>query len=242
MLIRSLSSALLIVALVLGGCRPDDAPEPAADVLVHIGTFAPSVVEEIRYAGPYNFVGGTVDGYEAQKCLLTQPAAEALAAVQADLEPFGLGLKVFDCYRPQRAVDRFVRWAEALGDTAKKALYYPDVPKDSLFALGYIAARSGHSRGSTVDLTLVPLGSTADANPPEGCDAAADIDMGTGYDCFGERSHTAAASAQPQQRANRLLLRALMEQHGFVNYSKEWWHFRLRDEPFPDHYFDVPIR
>jgi D-alanyl-D-alanine dipeptidase len=166
----------------------------------------------------------------------TDPRSGAgyLAELQAELEPFGLGLLVFDAYRPQRAVDHFVRWARDLDDTRCKQAFYPDVPKSELFEQGYIASRSGHSRGSTVDLTIVPL-----ARP--GHDQGPALDMGGAFDLFSPLSWPTDASRTPQQRANRLLLRTLMIKHGFAPYSKEWWHFTLVDEPFPDTYFDFPL-
>lgn len=165
----------------------------------------------------------------------------------------GLSLKIYDAYRPQRAVDHFVRWAKDLSDTLMKAAFYPDVEKSRLFAEGYIASRSGHSRGSTVDITIVPL----PASPPSAyspgdslCDCRAQLsrrfpdnslDMGTAWDCFDPLSHTANPEIGGQQRANRLLLKTLMEKHGFRNYEKEWWHFTLVNEPFPDTYFDFVV-
>lgn len=190
----------------------------------------PGIRVDLRYLGDDNFVGQRVDGYEANRLVMTRAAATALARVQAELAPMGLGLLVYDAYRPQPAVDHFVRWAEDAADTRMKADYYPDVAKDRLFAEGYIAAKSGHSRGSTVDLALVELGS---GEP---------LDMGTAWDFFGEESWVTWEGATAQQRANRMLLRSVMLNHGFTPYEKEWWHFRLADEPFPDTYFEAPIR
>jgi len=199
---------------------------------VDVHDVAPGVQYELRYLGDHNFLGTTVDGYFASRLILTEPTARALAEVQADLEPFGLGLLVFDAYRPQRAVDHFVRWAKDLDDTQRKQEHYPDVPKSELFEQGYIARRSGHSRGSTVDLTIVAL-----TGPEQG----QTLDMGGAFDLFSPLSWPMDASRAPQQRANRLLLRTLMIKHGFAPYSKEWWHFTLVDEPFPDTYFDFPV-
>jgi zinc D-Ala-D-Ala dipeptidase len=195
-----------------------------------------------------------VAGYDAPLCLLTRPAALALAAVQAELRPFGLALKIYDCYRPQRAVSDFVAWARDTADTAMRAEFYPRVHKRDLFADGYIAERSGHSRGSTVDLTLVALPprqqpAFTPGQPLVSCTQPAGVrfpdntlDMGTGFDCFDPLSHTENSAIGPDARRNRLLLRAVMEKHGFRNYSREWWHFTLRDEPFPDTFFDHPVR
>lgn len=249
---------ILAVVIVWGMClvwghglaAQDGRPSDFVDV----ETVVPDVVLDIRYFGPHNFLGVPVDGYEAPKCLLTRPAAEALARVQAELRPFSLSLKIYDCYRPQRAVDHFVRWAEDLDDVKTKAEFYPTVDKRHLFRDGYIARRSGHSRGSTVDLTLVPLPVPRQEDyqpgqPLQACFHPADrrfrdngLDMGTGFDCFHELSHTENPLVQVEQRARRLLLRTLMDKHGFENYEKEWWHFSLRKEPYPKTYFDFPVR
>ena len=183
----------------------------------------PSIILEIRYFTEQNFVGQRIDGYESPRCLLTRPAALALKAVQQELKIYGLSLKVFDCYRPQRAVDHFVRWAKDLSDIKMKAQYYPQVDKSELFSAGYIAAKSGHSRGSTVDLTIDGL------------------DMGTPWDFFAQASHTLHPAHTVDVRAHRMLLVRLMRAHGFVNYEKEWWHFTWRPERYPNTYFDVPI-
>jgi len=197
---------------------------------VDVAQVAPGLAVELRYAGAHNFVGRRIDGYERPVCLLAHQPAEALAQVQRDLASRGLGLKVFDCYRPARAVAHFVRWARDLRDVAAKAEFYPTVDKRDLFRLGYIAARSGHSRGSTVDLGLVTL---ADGR---------ELDMGTPFDTFSPRSWPGDASVSAEARQNRALLAAAMRRRGFRPYDKEWWHFTLRGEPFPDTYFDFPVR
>lgn len=183
----------------------------------------PSIEFAMRYAGRDNFIGSPVDGYAASVCYLTNEAADALKKVQQSLKEESLGLIVFDCYRPQRAVDHFVRWAKDLNDTKMKRLYYPDVAKKELFKKGYIAARSGHSRGSTVDLSI------------EG------FDMGTPFDFFDVRSHTDSSEVTRQQHKNRMKLKQVMETNGFKNYAQEWWHFTLKDEPFSKTYFDFEI-
>jgi D-alanyl-D-alanine dipeptidase len=221
---------------------------------VDIQNVIPSVVLDIRYYGPHNFVGMKVDGYEAPKCFMTRKSAEALAKVQANLKTFSLSLKIYDCYRPQRAVDHFVRWASDVGDTKTMNEFYPTVDKRYLFRDGYIAKKSGHSRGSTVDLTIVPI-PTPDqeayrpGQPLSACFLPIDqrfrdntIDMGTGFDCFHERSHTENAQIGMQQRINRLLLKSLMDKHGFKNYDQEWWHYTLREEPYPNTYFNFPVK
>lgn len=243
-------SALTIFALA--GCA--HASGGGAQPLVSIADVDPSIIVEARYFGDHNFVGRPITGYEAPKCLLTPEAARALAAVQAEVRQFGLSLKTYDCYRPQRAVNDFVVWARDVADTLMMTEFYPAVDKSRLFEDGYIAERSGHSRGSTVDLTLVPLPVPAQPAWRRGdaqarCTLAADrrfadnsLDMGTGYDCFDPLSHTANPEVGPVAARNRLLLKAVMEKHGFRNYDQEWWHFTLRDEPFPDTFFDVPVR
>lgn len=189
----------------------------------------PAALFDIRYHSANNFLGAPVEGYEAPLCLLSGPAAAALANAQRDAAELGYRLKVFDCYRPQRAVDHFVRWVADSADQRMKAAYYPEEEKSQLIEKGYIADRSGHSRGGTLDLTLAKA---ADSE---------ELDMGTPYDYFDAKSNTADARIPEEQMANRLLLKELMEKHGFINYDKEWWHYSLADEPFPDTYFDFPV-
>jgi D-alanyl-D-alanine dipeptidase len=201
---------------------------------VDIKTVIPSIVLDMRYYTIHNFVGEKIDGYLSPKCLLTKPAAQALKKVQQVLEPFALSLKLYDCYRPQRAVKHFVKWAQELEDIKMKAEFYPSVDKTELFKKGYIAEKSSHSRGSTVDLTIVSI--PAAPQPPEN-----GIDMGTEFDYFDELATTISKQIKVRQRVNRLLLKTLMEKHGFENYPKEWWHFTLKNEPFPNTYFDFII-
>ncbi len=217
--------ATLICAPAMGGER-SAAFVDASDVV-------PGLVVEMRYAGEHNFVGTRIDGYKRRLCLLTKQAALALAAVQRDLSEQGLGLKVFDCYRPARAVAHFVHWAQDLTDQRVKDEFYPDVDKRDLFKDGYIADRSSHSRGSTVDITLVRLVDDS---------AATELDMGTCFDRFSPRSWPSDTSVGETARHNRELLATAMERRGFKPYPKEWWHFTLADEPFPDTYFDFPVR
>ncbi len=198
--------------------------------LVDVSKRMSNVSIELRYFGENNFVGKVIDGYEAPICYLSEPAARSLSGVAEELAPFGLGLKLFDCTRPQRSVNHFVRWAQDLQDTKMKASYYPDVKKSELFEKGYIAARSGHSRGSTVDLTLIDLATQKE------------LDMGTSFDFFSPSSWPTSNAVTPQQRANRLLLRSLMLRHGFRALSEEWWHFTLQNEPYPTSYFDFIVR
>ena len=203
------------------------------DGFVYLDEFIPDLVVELRYATDDNLVGQPVDGYgRYARAILSTPAAEALLRVQAALAPSGLGLKVYDAYRPQRAVDHFVRWGRNLGDQRTKTEYYPDVAKEDLFSEGYIAERSGHSRGSTVDLTIVHRNAGG---------AFRELDMGSGYDFFGPVSWPDSRAVTAQQRANRALLQQVMSGHGFTPYAREWWHFTFADEPYPDTYFDFRI-
>ena len=197
---------------------------------VDASTVVPNLVVDMRYLGPNNFVGKPIDGYERAVCYLTREAAAALAEVARDLEKQGLAIKAYDCYRPVRAVAHFVRWARNLQDVARKADYYPQVEKQNLFRDGYIAARSGHSRGSTMDIGLVMR---ADGR---------ELDMGTPFDFFSPRSAPGDKTVSVQAQANRKLLADAMRRHGFMPYNKEWWHFTLRREPYPDTYFDFPVR
>lgn len=214
----------------------------------------PNIVYDLRYYSKHNFVGDTIDGYEAKKCYMTRVSAKALSEVQKELEEIGFTIKVYDAYRPQRAVDHFVRWAKDIDDTRMRKEFYPDVDKKNLFKDGYIAAKSSHSRGSTVDLTIVPLPVPEQEQYKPGMELCEcyksreerfgdnSIDMGTGFDCFDEHSHPLNKSLSVQQRANRMLLRTLMTKHGFVPYEQEWWHFTFKEEPYPNTYFDFPIK
>jgi zinc D-Ala-D-Ala dipeptidase len=203
---------------------------PAPPVFVDAARLAPDLVVEMRYASADNFVGARIDGYESARCLLSEPAARALALAQTDLAAEGLGLVAFDCYRPQRAVDHFVRWSEEPADPTATARYHPHVAKEELFAQGYVAERSGHSRGSTVDVGLVRAGERVP------------LDCGTPFDFFDPLSHHGATGLSEAARANRARLRAAMERRGFVAYPPEWWHYTLAAEPYSDAYFDVPVR
>jgi len=189
----------------------------------------PTIEQELRYFSSNNFVGEVIEGYKAPKAILTTKATLALSKVQKELKSFGLGLKIFDAYRPQRAVDHFVRWGRDLSDKRMKNEYYPNVLKQNLFKEGYIAKKSGHSRGSTVDLTIIDLKSKEE------------LDMGSSFDFFGEASHVNYAKISTQQRANRMLLNQVMIKYGFKAYSEEWWHFTLKNEPYKKRYFDFEV-
>ena len=211
----------------------------------------PSIIQEMRYYGSHNFLGRPVEGYKAAECILTLPAAKALKKVQARLKPKGLSLKVYDCYRPQRAVNDFVAWSKKPRDTKTKAEFYPTLKKSKLFGLGYIARRSSHSRGSTVDLSIVPLPPKAQPRHDMQSQAACygpvqkrfadnSLDFGTGYDCFHEKSHTRSNVGVIANKNRELLVRE-MAAVGFENYRKEWWHFSLKNEPYRRKHFDFPI-
>jgi len=196
---------------------------------VYLKELIPKLRSDLRYYGSNNFVGKPIDGYNEPKILLTIEAANALKKVQDELERIGFGLLIYDAYRPQKATDHFIRWSDDMADTLMKDDFYPNIDKKELFKLGYISKKSGHSRGSTVDLTIVSLKTKHILN------------MGSPYDLFDEKSHTEYPNITKNQRALRLLLKRRMEKHGFKSYEKEWWHFTLKNEPFPDTYFDFPI-
>jgi zinc D-Ala-D-Ala dipeptidase len=217
----------MILSLMLAA--PAVTAQPAAG-FVDVSTVIEGLVVDMRYFSEHNFVGVRIDGYDAPRCLLTRQAASALAAVERDLAPRDLGLKVFDCYRPVRAVAHFVRWARAAADIKHKAEFYPEVDKRNLFKEGYIASRSGHSRGSTVDLTLVRR------------EDGRELDMGSPFDFFGPSSWSSYRGVSAQARDNRVLLAAAMRRAGFRPYDREWWHFTLAREPFPNSYFDFVVR
>ena len=223
-------SSRAALALLLLSAQPAPAQAPLPPGLTDAAAVVDGLIVDMRYFGADNFVGERIDGYERPRCLLSVPAANALAAVERDLSVRGLGLKVFDCYRPQRAVARFVRWAQRIDDVKRKRDFYPDVDKRELFAKGYISDRSGHSRGSTVDLTLVRRGD------------AREFDMGSPFEFFSPKSWPSDRSVSDEAQQNRALLAAAMRRGGFRPYDKEWWHFTLNNEPFPDTYFDFPIR
>jgi len=188
-----------------------------------------TIKKELRYATSNNFIGKPIDGYLKDSLIISTPAAKALKKIQTKLMLSGLSLKIFDAYRPQQAVDHFVRWAKVMNDTLMKQLYYPDVEKSELFTLGFIASKSGHTRGSTVDLSIVDVKTNKE------------VDMGSSYDFFGEKSHPFYKKITEAQMKNRMLLRTIMIKNGFIPYDNEWWHFTLKDEPYPTTYFNFTI-
>ncbi|MBP5772306.1 MAG: M15 family metallopeptidase [Bacteroidaceae bacterium] len=250
---RWLLAAILSLCGILMACqgRKEAAAIPTEDTshFVTLTDVVPDAILEIRYFGTYNFVGSRIDGYLEPTALLTKEAADSLKAVSDDVKQFGYRLKIYDAYRPQKAVDHFMRWAEDLPDTLMRAYFYPDLDKSVLFDLEYICAKSGHTRGSTVDLTLFDMATEKE------------LDMGGTFDWFGPESHpdfcgnpvtleyTGDGTASPADRTitseqfyNRMVLRQAMMRHGFKPFDTEWWHFTLDKEPFPDTYFTFPVR
>lgn len=248
---RTLIVAFFGIMIVMTSCTDDDNVSMTEDTsqFVTLTDAVPDAILEIRYFGTYNFVGKRVDGYMEPTALMTKRAADSLRAVSDEAISLGYRLKIYDAYRPQKAVDHFVRWAADIPDTAMKQYFYPDLKKDVLFEQDYIAAKSGHTRGSTVDLTLFDMKTEKE------------LDMGGTFDWFGPESHPdfcgnpetgeytgdnsssqAGRSITPEQFANRMLLRKLMLKHGFKPIDSEWWHFTLKDEPFPATYFTFPVR
>ncbi|MDL2283583.1 M15 family metallopeptidase [Oxalobacter sp. OttesenSCG-928-P03] len=200
------------------------------DDFVYVSDIAPDVQLDIRYYSSNNFLGTRVEGYEAPVAILSRPAAIALKKASDTFMAQGYAIRIFDAYRPQTAVNHFIRWAENPADTRTQADYYPHLDKPSLFAQGYIAARSSHSRGSTVDLTLVDI------------KTGRELDMGSPFDFFDPVSHHGATRLTAEQIANRKRLTHTMKAHGFTAYPWEWWHYTLENEPYPDSYFDFAVR
>ena len=245
------ASLWMLAAILLCGCHSNQtrdeqvitmSPTDDASQFVNLGEVIPDAIQEIRYYCTYNFVGARVDGYLEPVALMTRQAADSLRAVSDELKQQGYRIKIYDAYRPQCAVDHFMRWGADVNDTLMKPFFYPEVPRDSLFELGYIAKKSGHSRGSTVDMTLFDMATEKE------------VDMGGTFDWFGRRSHPdfggdpvtgeykGDAPLTAEQFHNRMILREAMLRHGFKPYDEEWWHFTLKDEPFPDTYFTFPVK
>jgi len=220
-----MKSKLFFILFLVGFTCFSQLPEG----FIYVENVIPDITVELRYHTSNNFVGKPIDGYQANTLILTKEAADALKRVQDELENQNLCLKVYDGYRPQQAVNHFMHWAGNLNDTLNKKIFYPNVDKKNLFIEAYIATRSGHSRGSTIDLTIID-GNTGKA-----------LDMGSPYDYFGEESWVNFEGITDQQKANRELLQKVMLKYGFRYYPKEWWHFTLIQEPFPETYFDFVI-
>ena len=243
-------AALLITMGLQTGCKSAQDVARVKDKtmdssqFVNITDVVPDAILEIRYHSTYNFVGARIDGYEEPTALLTRQAADSLRAVSLDLKRHGYVLKIYDAYRPQRAVDHFMRWSQDLTDTLTKAYFYPYLTKKEVFDGEYVATKSGHSRGSTVDLTIVDM------------KTGKEVDMGGTFDWFGIESHPDYGGGNPEtldfqqtdpnftsvQFYNRMVLRTAMLRHGFKPLDNEWWHFTLKDEPFPDTYFNFPVK
>ena len=206
-----------------------DPMDPSGFVL--LADYVPGIVQEIRYYSTYNFIGDRIDGYEEPCAILTKEAARALKSVANEMNVQGYRLKIFDCYRPLKAVTHFVLWGIEDLDLRMKPFFYPDLEKQELFIKGYIASRSSHSRGSTVDLTLLDM------------QTGKELDMGSPFDLFSEISHPdyRGSEISDEQYANRMILQRVMVRNGFEPLDCEWWHFTLKDEPYPDTYFDFPV-
>ncbi len=230
-----LQLVLPIFLVIAADVRAQTDGGAMAPRLLSVSNLDSSMVIDVRYATEDNFVGGPIEGYREPLCLLTPEAAAALVRANAIVAEQGYRLVVFDCYRPQRAVDHFVRWSYYPLDQKTKSTYYPNVEKRLLFELGYIASKSGHSRASTVDVSLAIDGERGQTGEP------VLLDMGTRFDFFDALSHTDTPDIGVEPRRNRQLLVEAMSRAGFRNYSKEWWHFTLVDEPYPDQYFDVVV-
>ena len=205
----------------------NEVMDPSGFVL--LADFVPNIIQEIRYYSTYNFIGDRIDGYEEPCAILTKEAARSLKSAAAELNVQGYRMKVFDAYRPARAVKSFVLWGIEDQDIRMKSYFYPDLEKQELFARGYIASRSSHSRGSTVDLTLLNM------------NTGKELDMGSPFDLFSPISHPDCREITEEQFENRMILQKVMIRNGFVSIDCEWWHFTLEDEPYPDTYFDFPV-
>ena len=216
--------------------------EMDSSAFVILADFVPNVIQEIRYHSTYNFIGERIDGYEEPAALITLEAARALKSagkelyvmgyqmkIFKELHVMGYQMKIFDAYRPARAVKHFVLWGLEDQDIRMKQYFYPDLEKEELFNAGYIAKQSSHSRGSTVDLTLLEMRT------------GREVDMGSPFDFFGEISHPDFRGITEEQYANRMLLRSVMMRNGFLPFPFEWWHFTLENEPFTETYFDFPV-
>lgn len=220
---------ILLLGLFLNFSSHGQSNDSTAGKFVEIMASLPEIQTDVRYAGSNNFVGRPIPGYNAEMIILSIPAADTLYKIIKYLNEIGYGVIIYDAYRPQKAVDYFSKWSKDLGDTTRKAHFYPDIAKKDLFRLGYIAAKSGHSRGSTIDLTLTDL------------ETGKEIDMGGVYDYFDKSSWSISYTISLDQQNNRDILREVMLMHGFKSIHTEWWHFTLENEPYPDTYFDFDV-
>jgi len=230
----SLLTAFTVFAMILNtnGVKANDDGITFSDDasgFVSLGEAIPDAILEIRYYTTYNFIGERIDGYEEPIALITKEGAAALKKVSDELKEKGYRLKIFDAYRPQRAVTHFVNWSRVADDVKMKEYFYPELEKNRIFPLGYVAEHSGHTRGSTVDLTLFDM------------KKGKEVDMGGTFDYMGELSHPDYKGISEEQYANRMLLRKTMIKHGFRPIPEEWWHFTLENEPYPNTYFTFPV-
>lgn len=227
------SSWIALLSLFFLTCTSNRSQKPTTELpttFVYIQQVIPDVLYDIRYASKHNFIGKSIKGYKKSTAMLSAPAADSLKKVQHYLKTHGYRIKIFDAYRPQSAVNHFIKWAKVPDDTLMKREFYPQIDKRNLFKLGYIAAKSGHTRGSTVDLTIV------DATTGK------EVDMGSPFDFFGNISHHGSHEISAKQEANRLILKEAMIRFGFKALPEEWWHYTLIDEPYPTTYFDFDVK
>ena len=224
---KSLTYLLIFLFSFNSGLAQEKKPPEG---FVYVKAQIPDIKLDIRYARSNNFIGKPVNAYNKSVAILAKQATDALEKVQKDLMAEGFCLKIFDAYRPQTAVNHFIEWAKKPDDTLTKQKFYPDVAKKDLFQLGYIATKSGHSRGSTVDLTIIDVATEKE------------LDMGSSYDFFSDISHHSTDKITKEQKANRSLLKRIMIKNGFRPYPEEWWHYTLRNEPYPETYFDFPVQ
>ena len=248
---KKLALTTCILVLMVDVMANDKIITHKPNDFINIKEFIPQIQIDMRYYSTHNFVGTIINGYDAPICLLTKPAAIALKKAEQELLTMNLTFKMYDCYRPQRAVNHFIKWATNLQDLNEQQEFYPQVNKANLFRDGYIAAKSGHSRGSTFDLTIVPLNSVIPHPKPTlhaNCNADQNerypdnsLDFGTSFDCFSLKSHPSYQQLSMQIKANRLLLQTVLQDVGFKGLDAEWWHWTLINEPYPDTYFDFPI-
>ena len=210
-------------------CNANNADTDTSGFVV-LTDIVPDAIVELRYYTLYNFIGDRIRGYEEPVAIVTRETALALKNVTTELAPMGYTIKIYDAYRPQMAVDHFVEWAKNLNDVRMQNYFYPEEKKANLFSHGYIASRSGHSRGSTVDLTLYDIRNDCE------------VDMGGTFDYFGSRSHPGYPNLTEEQKKNRNLLRSVMLKHGFRGIDTEWWHYTLNNEPYPNTYFNFKVK
>ena len=224
---------LIFVLFCFGACVAGCAitsSDKLPDGFVVVSDIMPDVIQDIKYFGEDNFIGKRVDCYGEPVAILTKEAAESLKKANEDFKSHGYMIKIFDAYRPQSAVDCFINWAKDINDIKNKENFYPDVDKKDLFDLGYICSKSSHTRGSTVDMTIVDIENNKE------------IDTGSNFDFFGDISHHGTDKITEEQTENRNLIKSIMEKHGFDSYEYEWWHYTLKNEPYPDTYFDFPVK